>query len=159
MNSCVVTHGKTVIKSSQRLVILVQSDVYPDKCRQKCRGLTWTLTMFCGFAKGPSTGIKRWVWKFSFQLEKKGTSRLLHCREMFICVRLRFWFRSQRHDFYSEMSTFLSEFLRAKGLAQGSSHGIGILVVLQNIEPIWGKSEVDCTGRTLTEMCLCYRCC
>lgn len=50
------------------------------------------------------------------------------------------------------MSTFLSEFLRSKGLAQGSSHEIGILVIVKNAEPIWGESEVDCTGRTLIEL-------
>lgn len=151
MNSCVVARRKTVIKSSQRLVILVQSDAYADTCRQKCHGLTRGITMFCGLAKSPSAGIKRWVRKFSFQLEKKSAPRLLHFREVFICVRLRLrcWLRSSRHDFYSKMSTFLSEFLRSKGLAQGLGHGIGILVVLQNAGPICRKSQVNCTVRTL----------
>lgn len=40
VNSCAITHRKIVIKSSQRLVIFVQSGSYPDTYRQKCHGVT-----------------------------------------------------------------------------------------------------------------------
>lgn len=41
------------------------------------------------------------------------------------------------------MSKFPSESLGSEGLAQGLDHGVGMLMVLQNTQLIWGKSGLE----------------